>query len=241
MSLSRTFSQSCSFHGSTHPPALQWRRRFCSVAPLRAASFHHHRRSPLQPPSADPPSYFPSRRLCRPRGEASSGDATWCRWWVVCHVSDTRWSYESVNVPVLGSDCFLRWRFLPGNWSRSEITKPLTAENNRRGGGTWTYCGGLCVVGLQSDADSLCLICHNKLNGGAGGSRELQCTHTFHKEVTHTNTREDREWSVSIKMLLMFLRRLYKVLYERTLFCCTVKLLLWQTGSFVATEACGAH
>lgn len=156
-------------------------------------------------------------------------------------VTDTRWSYESVNVPVLGSDCFLRWRFLPGNWSRSEITKPLKAENNRRGGGTWTYCGGMCVVGLQSDADSLCLICHNKLNGGAGGSRELQCTHTFHKEVTHTNTREDREWSVSIKMLLMFLCRLYKVLYERTLFCCTVKLLLWQTGCFVATEACGAH
>lgn len=51
---------------------------------------------------------------------------------------------------------------------------------------------------LQSDADSVCLICHNKLNRGAGGSRELQCTHTFHKEVTHTNTQEDREWSVSI-------------------------------------------
>ncbi|KAI3366193.1 hypothetical protein L3Q82_010010 [Scortum barcoo] len=33
-----------------------------------------------------------------------------------------------------------------------------------------------------SDADSVCLICHNDLNRGAGGTRELQCTHTFHKE-----------------------------------------------------------
>ncbi|KAM7365836.1 hypothetical protein PAMP_016738 [Pampus punctatissimus] len=34
----------------------------------------------------------------------------------------------------------------------------------------------------MSDADSVCLICHNDLNRGAGGTRELQCTHTFHKE-----------------------------------------------------------
>ncbi|KAM9830714.1 uncharacterized protein si:ch211-207l14.1 isoform X1 [Syngnathus typhle] len=33
-----------------------------------------------------------------------------------------------------------------------------------------------------SDADSMCLICHHDLNRGAGGVRELQCTHTFHKE-----------------------------------------------------------
>ncbi|KAM8871720.1 uncharacterized protein ACB058_003877 isoform 1-T1 [Synchiropus picturatus] len=33
-----------------------------------------------------------------------------------------------------------------------------------------------------SDADSLCMICHNDLNRGSGGSRELQCSHTFHKE-----------------------------------------------------------
>ncbi|XP_029376991.1 putative RING-H2 finger protein ATL71 [Echeneis naucrates] len=33
-----------------------------------------------------------------------------------------------------------------------------------------------------SDADSVCLICHNNLNQGTGGTRELQCTHTFHKE-----------------------------------------------------------
>ncbi|XP_051283102.1 uncharacterized protein si:ch211-207l14.1 [Dicentrarchus labrax] len=33
-----------------------------------------------------------------------------------------------------------------------------------------------------SDADSVCLICHNDLNRGTGGTRELQCTHTFHKE-----------------------------------------------------------
>nr|XP_004565679.1 E3 ubiquitin-protein ligase CIP8 [Maylandia zebra]XP_004565680.1 E3 ubiquitin-protein ligase CIP8 [Maylandia zebra] len=33
-----------------------------------------------------------------------------------------------------------------------------------------------------SDAYSVCLICHNDLNNGAGGTRELQCTHTFHKE-----------------------------------------------------------
>ena len=37
---------------------------------------------------------------------------------------------------------------------------------------------------LQSDAYSVCLICHNDLNQGSGGTRELQCTHTFHKEVT---------------------------------------------------------
>ncbi|XP_026219161.1 E3 ubiquitin-protein ligase CIP8 isoform X2 [Anabas testudineus] len=33
-----------------------------------------------------------------------------------------------------------------------------------------------------SDADSVCLICHNNLNQGAGGTRELQCRHTFHRE-----------------------------------------------------------
>ncbi|XP_072235677.1 uncharacterized protein [Leuresthes tenuis] len=33
-----------------------------------------------------------------------------------------------------------------------------------------------------SDAYSVCLICHNDLNQGSGGTRELQCTHTFHKE-----------------------------------------------------------
>ncbi|XP_074520579.1 uncharacterized protein LOC141785881 [Halichoeres trimaculatus] len=33
-----------------------------------------------------------------------------------------------------------------------------------------------------SDAYSVCLICHNDLNKGNGGTRELQCTHTFHKE-----------------------------------------------------------
>ncbi|XP_044043568.1 neurofilament medium polypeptide [Siniperca chuatsi] len=33
-----------------------------------------------------------------------------------------------------------------------------------------------------SDAYSVCLICHNDLNRGTGGTRELQCTHTFHKE-----------------------------------------------------------
>ncbi|XP_061549715.1 uncharacterized protein si:ch211-207l14.1 [Phycodurus eques] len=33
-----------------------------------------------------------------------------------------------------------------------------------------------------SDADSMCLICHNDLKRGSGGVRELQCTHTFHRE-----------------------------------------------------------
>ncbi|KAM6893558.1 uncharacterized protein FYW49_019938 [Xenentodon cancila] len=33
-----------------------------------------------------------------------------------------------------------------------------------------------------SDAYSVCLICHNDLNQGPGGTRELECTHTFHKE-----------------------------------------------------------
>ncbi|XP_070711782.1 uncharacterized protein [Pempheris klunzingeri] len=33
-----------------------------------------------------------------------------------------------------------------------------------------------------SDADSMCLICHHDLNRGSGGTRELHCTHTFHKE-----------------------------------------------------------
>ncbi|KAM3585305.1 uncharacterized protein V6R79_013708 [Siganus canaliculatus] len=32
-----------------------------------------------------------------------------------------------------------------------------------------------------SDADRVCLICHNDLNQGSG-TRELQCNHTFHKE-----------------------------------------------------------
>ncbi|XP_053170526.1 uncharacterized protein si:ch211-207l14.1 [Scomber japonicus] len=38
------------------------------------------------------------------------------------------------------------------------------------------------TVMSMSDADSVCLICHNDLNRGTGGTRELQCTHTFHKE-----------------------------------------------------------
>ncbi|KAM9328660.1 uncharacterized protein KZ484_020057 [Pholidichthys leucotaenia] len=33
-----------------------------------------------------------------------------------------------------------------------------------------------------SDAYSMCLICHNNLNQGSGGTRELQCSHTFHRE-----------------------------------------------------------
>lgn len=33
-----------------------------------------------------------------------------------------------------------------------------------------------------SDADSVCLICHNDLKHGTGGTRQLQCSHTFHKE-----------------------------------------------------------
>ncbi|XP_057685613.1 uncharacterized protein si:ch211-207l14.1 [Corythoichthys intestinalis] len=33
-----------------------------------------------------------------------------------------------------------------------------------------------------SDAYSMCLICHNDLKQGSGGIRELQCTHTFHRE-----------------------------------------------------------
>ncbi|XP_077460842.1 uncharacterized protein LOC144077173 [Stigmatopora argus] len=33
-----------------------------------------------------------------------------------------------------------------------------------------------------SDADSMCLICHNDLKQGSGGIRELQCMHTFHRE-----------------------------------------------------------
>lgn len=45
------------------------------------------------------------------------------------------------------------------------------------------YVNEMCV--LQSDAYSMCLICHNDLSQGSGGTRELQCTHTFHKEVTH--------------------------------------------------------
>lgn len=38
------------------------------------------------------------------------------------------------------------------------------------------------TVMSMSDADSVCLICHNDLKQGKGGTRELQCTHTFHKE-----------------------------------------------------------
>ncbi|XP_037830359.1 histone H3.v1-like [Kryptolebias marmoratus] len=34
-----------------------------------------------------------------------------------------------------------------------------------------------------SDAYSVCLICHTNLNQSSGGTKELQCTHTFHKEV----------------------------------------------------------
>ncbi|KAK2857206.1 hypothetical protein Q5P01_005941 [Channa striata] len=40
-----------------------------------------------------------------------------------------------------------------------------------------------------SDADRVCLICHNDLNRGAGSTRELQCTHTFHRECI-----EERLW-----------------------------------------------
>ncbi|XP_069377360.1 uncharacterized protein [Paralichthys olivaceus] len=39
-----------------------------------------------------------------------------------------------------------------------------------------------------SDADSVCLICHNDLQAGSG-TTELQCTHTFHKECI-----EERLW-----------------------------------------------
>ncbi|KAM9766680.1 LOW QUALITY PROTEIN: uncharacterized protein ACNS7B_016025 [Menidia menidia] len=33
-----------------------------------------------------------------------------------------------------------------------------------------------------SDAYSVCLICHHDLQQGTGGTRELSCTHTFHRE-----------------------------------------------------------
>ncbi|XP_030638708.1 uncharacterized protein LOC115819286 [Chanos chanos] len=33
-----------------------------------------------------------------------------------------------------------------------------------------------------SDADSICLICHDDLRKGSGGVRELHCTHSFHSE-----------------------------------------------------------
>ncbi|TRY65907.1 hypothetical protein DNTS_004581 [Danionella cerebrum] len=33
-----------------------------------------------------------------------------------------------------------------------------------------------------SDADSLCLICHNDLHKGGGAIRELHCSHSFHSE-----------------------------------------------------------
>ncbi|XP_067117043.1 uncharacterized protein si:ch211-207l14.1 [Osmerus mordax] len=34
-----------------------------------------------------------------------------------------------------------------------------------------------------SDADRVCLICHDDLNKGASGIRELHCSHSFHSEV----------------------------------------------------------
>uniref|UniRef100_H3BVS1 RING-type E3 ubiquitin transferase n=1 Tax=Tetraodon nigroviridis TaxID=99883 RepID=H3BVS1_TETNG len=33
-----------------------------------------------------------------------------------------------------------------------------------------------------SDADGVCLICYNDLSKGTGGTTELQCSHSFHKE-----------------------------------------------------------
>ncbi|XP_068586888.1 protein OS-9-like isoform X3 [Cebidichthys violaceus] len=40
-----------------------------------------------------------------------------------------------------------------------------------------------------SDAYSVCLICHHDLSRGAGGTRELECSHTFHRECI-----EERLW-----------------------------------------------
>ncbi|XP_075951290.1 uncharacterized protein LOC142953107 [Anarhichas minor] len=40
-----------------------------------------------------------------------------------------------------------------------------------------------------SDAYSVCLICHHELSRGAGGTRELECSHTFHRECI-----EERLW-----------------------------------------------
>ncbi|XP_028990630.1 E3 ubiquitin-protein ligase RNF181 homolog isoform X2 [Betta splendens] len=40
----------------------------------------------------------------------------------------------------------------------------------------------LPLLPQDSDADTVCLMCHNNLNVGAGGIRELQCTHSFHRE-----------------------------------------------------------
>ncbi|KAG7267961.1 hypothetical protein CRUP_038091 [Coryphaenoides rupestris] len=34
----------------------------------------------------------------------------------------------------------------------------------------------------MSDADSLCLICHNDFSKGGSGIQELQCSHIFHKQ-----------------------------------------------------------
>ncbi|KAL2088194.1 hypothetical protein ACEWY4_017022 [Coilia grayii] len=34
----------------------------------------------------------------------------------------------------------------------------------------------------MSDADSVCLICHDDLHKGGGGVRELHCTHSFHSD-----------------------------------------------------------
>lgn len=51
---------------------------------------------------------------------------------------------------------------------------------------------------LQGDADSMCLICHNDLSKGIGGTTELQCSHSFHKEVTHTHPpthRYQKDWN----------------------------------------------
>lgn len=51
----------------------------------------------------------------------------------------------------------------------------------------WQHSQSEALFALQSDADSVCLICHNDLSKGTGGTAELQCSHSFHKEVTHTH------------------------------------------------------
>lgn len=51
----------------------------------------------------------------------------------------------------------------------------------------WQHSQSEALFALQSDADSVCLICHNDLSKGTGGTTELQCSHSFHKEVTHTH------------------------------------------------------
>lgn len=60
---------------------------------------------------------------------------------------------------------------------------------------------------FQSDADSVCLICHNDLSQGTGGTTELQCSHSFHKEVTHTHTHTDISGTVSMFWLLYRIKR----------------------------------